>query len=143
MKKMVLLIMMLGGFLLAGCSVELDTSTSKSEQLAEDADDLSEAFSIVKQELKSLQKKKTLTAKDQELVAQQLKGLIKQINDFTKEDGSFLTDLPRKATKKVMDKKEKVLAEMLKKAEKGKLKPKDIDMLDDELSDDIEFKLFK
>ncbi|MHC0037770.1 hypothetical protein [Pseudoneobacillus sp. C159] len=143
MKKMVLLIMMLGGFLLTGCSIDIDTSTSKSERLATEAEGLAEAFSIVKKELKPLKKKTTLSAKDQDKVAQQLDGLIQQMNDFTEKDGSFFIDLTKKAMKKVMDKKEKVFVKMLQKAEKGELENKDIDTLMRELSDDIEIKLFK
>jgi hypothetical protein len=143
MKKIVVLIMLFGAFLLTGCSVEVDFSNSKSEEFALETENLTDEFTNTKHLLEPLKNKETLTGKDQQKVAKQLQKLNQQIENFRESKGSFLENVAKKATKKVLDDKEKVLVKMLEKAEMSQLETEDINSLIKELSDDIEIKLFK
>jgi hypothetical protein len=142
MNKIVVLTMLIGGFLLAGCSVEVDFSTSKTEEFAMEAENITDEFTKTKEMLEPLKDKDSLTEKEQQKVAKQLQKLYEKMENFKDNEGSFLEKVAKKATKKVLDEKEKVLVKMLEKAEKSHLETDDVNTLINELSDDIEIKLF-
>jgi hypothetical protein len=143
MKKLVVLTMAIGVYMLTGCSVEIDSSTSKTEEFAMEAENLTDEFINAKLMLEPLKDKDALTEKDQQKVAERLQKLKEKIENFREREGSFLENIAKKATNKILDKKEKVLVKMLEKAEKSQLETEDINRLIKELSDDIEIKLFK
>ena len=57
MKKIMVMSCILLGFLLAGCSVEFDTDSSKTDKFEEKAEALGNEFDAALEEVKQLEKK--------------------------------------------------------------------------------------
>ena len=62
-KKLMVMSCVLLGFLLAGCSVEFDTGSSKSEKFEDKAEALGNEFDATLEEVKQLEKKESLLLK--------------------------------------------------------------------------------
>lgn len=142
MKKIMMFSMMIVVFMLAGCSVDVDFDTPKSEQFADKAEELVNQFDASKDKIEPLEKKKNLTAKDQKLIVKELDQLTVAIDQFKEEEAPFLTKNLKKVLIKKLDEILEVLEEIHEKAEKGTANHDDVKTIINVLTDNIEFNLF-
>jgi hypothetical protein len=129
--------------LLSGCSVDIDTGTSKVEGFANVAEELGDTITNAKSELGPLQEKKVLTAKDQQAVVDHINRVTDVIHDFKEEESTFLAIMVKKAAGKELNNKEEVLLTIKEKAEKNEATEEDIKKMIETLSSDYEIKLLK
>jgi hypothetical protein len=131
MNKIIFLSLLFVGLLLTGCSEE--TLKSKSERFSTEAETLGETVEIVKDTLKPLEKKHTLSLKDQDLIVTQIENLTEEMNDFKEEEAPFLAV-------KELNKREKELINIKEKAQNDKAKVADIKRIRTILSTDFDMK---
>jgi hypothetical protein len=136
MKKITFLFLLFVGLLLTGCSGE--TLKSKSEKFSTEAEILGETVEIVKETLKPLEKKHTLSLKDQDLIVSQIESLTVEINDFKEEEAPFLAKIAKKLAVKELNKREKELLSIKEKAQNEKAKVADINRILTILSTDFD-----
>jgi outer membrane murein-binding lipoprotein Lpp len=136
MKKMIFLSMLFVGLLLTGCSEE--SLKSKSEKFSTEAKTLGETVEIVKDTLKPLEKKHTLSPKDQDLIVSQIDNLTEDINDFKEEEAPLLAKIAKKMAVKELNKKEKELLSIMEKAQNDKAKVADVNRILTILSTDFD-----
>jgi hypothetical protein len=136
MKKITFLFLLFVGLLLTGCSGE--TLKSKSEKFSTEAEILGETVEIVKETLKPLEKKHTLSLKDQDLIVSQIESLTVEINDFKEEEAPFLAKIAKKLAVKELNKREKELLSIKEKAQNEKAKAADINRILTILSTDFD-----
>ena len=141
MKKYGILSLMLI-CLLTGCSVEIDTGSSKEEQLATAAEELGLSFEETKETMELLKDQETLTAEDQKLIVKKLEQLIEEIEQFKDEDGTLIGKAAKKLAMNQLNKKEKILLNIREKAENETADISDIKKIMNTVSDDFEFSLF-
>jgi hypothetical protein len=142
MKKMIIFAMLITAFLVSGCSVEIETSSSKSEKFASNAEVLGDTFDNTKDILEPLKGKQILSTEDQKLITQQIDELKKVLDDFKAEEAPFLAEMAKKITLKQLNEKEKILLSIQEKAEKGNAKVKDVEEVIEAISADFEISLF-
>lgn len=143
MKKYLILLMLSGGILLTGCSVDLDTNSTQSERLSSEAEELAAQVELARGEISPLQDKEILTQKDIALIIENIDDVMKKIYEFEEEETSFVVKMAQKVAVKELKKKEEILSTIQEKAIKGDLIKEDIRLLVSELSPDFEYKLFK
>jgi hypothetical protein len=136
MKKITFLFLLFVGLLLTGCSGE--TLKSKSEKFSTEAEILGETVEIVKETLKPLEKKHTLSLKDQDLIVSQIESLTVEMNDFKEEEAPFLAKIAKKLAVKELNKREKELLSIKEKAQNEKAKVADINRILTILSTDFD-----
>jgi outer membrane murein-binding lipoprotein Lpp len=134
MNKMMIATVM-AGFLLTGCSVE--DLTSKSEKFASQAEALGEKIVDVKETFESLENRKTLSQKDQQLIVSELEALSDGLDLFEKEDAPLLAKAMKKMAVKELTKREKTLNRIKEKAQKGEAGKDDVEEVLALLSDDF------
>lgn len=130
-------------FLMTGCSVEIETSTSKSEEFSSIADELSSTFADVTDKMGQLPDKTELTSENQKLIVQQVNNLLKQIKKFKEAEAPFMAKKLKEMALKELNKKEEILIDIKEKAEKGTATVEDIENIIKTISDDFEINLFK
>lgn len=143
MKKLIIFIFMMGTFLLTGCSVEIDTNSSQSDKLASEADELADKVDEVKLDLKPLESKKELTRNDMQIVDEKIGEVLEKYYEFEEEETSYFVKMVQKVVINELHKKEEVLLSIQEKAGNGELENSDISILVNELSEDVEFSVFK
>lgn len=136
MKKMIFLSLLLVGLLLTGCSEE--TLKSRSEKFSTEAKTLGETVEIVKDTLKPLEKKHTLSLMDQELIVSQIEILTEDMNNFKEEEAPILAKVAKKMAVKELNKREKELLSIKGKAQNDKAKVADIKRILTILSTDFD-----
>jgi hypothetical protein len=136
MRKIIYLSMLFVGLLLTGCSGE--TMKSKAEKFSTEAETLGETVEIVKETLKPLEKKHTLSLKDQDLIVSQIESLTVEMNDFKEEEAPFLAKIAKKRAVKELNKREKELLSIKEKAQNEKAKVADINRVLTILSTDFD-----
>lgn len=141
MKKMMIILTMIIGLLLTGCSGE--TLKSKSEKFSSKAKTFGETVEIVKDTLKPLEKKHTLSRKDQDLLVNQIESLTEEMNDFKEEEAPFLAKVAKKMAVKELNKREKELLSIKDKAQNDKASVEDINTILNILSEDFEISALK
>jgi uncharacterized protein YyaL (SSP411 family) len=130
-------------FLTTGCSVEIETSSSKSEEFASTADELSSTFVDVKDKMEPLVDKKELTSEDQKLIIQEVNNLKQEIKNFKEEEAPFLAKKIKQMALKELNKKEEILVDVKEKAENEMATVEDVEKIIKTISDDFEINLFK
>lgn len=130
-------------FLMTGCSVEIETSTSKSEEFSSIADELSSTFADVTDKMGQLPDKTELTSENQKLIVQQVNNLLKQIKKFKEAEAPFMAKKLKEMALKELNKKEEILIDIKGKAGKGTATVEDIENIIKTISDDFEINLFK
>jgi hypothetical protein len=138
MNKIIFLSLLFVALLLTGCSEE--TLKSKSERFSAEAETLGDTVKIVKDTLKPLEKKHTLSLKDQDLIVIQIENLTEEMNDFKEEEAPFLAKIAKKMAVKELNKREKELINIKEKAQNDKAKVADIKRILTILSTDFDMK---
>jgi outer membrane murein-binding lipoprotein Lpp len=141
MKKMMIIFTLFIGLFLTGCSGE--TLKSKSEKFSSEAETLGETVKIVKNTLKPLENKYTLSSKDQYLIVSQIESLTEEMNDFKEEEAPFLANVAKKMAVKELNKREKELLRIKDKAQNDKASVEDIKTILNILSEDFEISSLK
>ncbi|MCM3765671.1 hypothetical protein [Neobacillus niacini] len=141
MRKFGILSLLLVMFL-TGCSVEIDTSSSKSDEFASKADELASTFMDAKDTLKPLKEKENLSSKDQEQIIKVINTLTDEIDEFKNEEAPFLAKKAKKVAVEVLNKKEKTLLNIKEKAEKETVTTEDVEKIIKTVSDDFKINLF-
>jgi hypothetical protein len=136
MKKIIFLFLLFVGLLLTGCSEE--TLKSKAEKFSTEAEVLGETVEIVKETLKPLGKKHTLSLKDQDLIVRQIESLTVEMNDFKEEEAPFLAKIAKKRAVKELNIRENELLSIKEKAQNEKAKVADINRILTILSTDFD-----
>jgi hypothetical protein len=142
MKKIIFLFMALFGFLLAGCSVDMDGVSKKAEDFGEKADELGVSFEKTADLMDKLEEKETLSSKDQERVVKRIEDLTEGIDEFKKEDAPFLAKTAKKVAMKKLNEKKVLLKDVKEKASNRTAEPEDLTILKESLSENIEINLF-
>jgi len=141
MKKIIIFSIMIVAFMLTGCSVDVGVVTSKSEQFADQAEELGNQFDASKEKLEQLEGKETLVTKDLELIVKEMDHLTKSIDQFKEEEAPFLAKKVKKVVVKKLDEIEEVIEGVHEKAEKGTANHDDVKIIINALTDNIEFNL--
>jgi hypothetical protein len=130
-----LVVLLVGTFLVTGCSI--DMSTSKTDEFATKAEAMGNKFMDAEDTFESFEEKDSITAEDQELVAEVVLGLLKAIEEF-KQDSSFVGKMAKKVASEKIDEKESILQEVLDKAANGTMEKADIQDLVEVLEADFD-----
>lgn len=130
-------------FIITGCSVEIETSSSKSEEFASTADELSSTFVDVKDKMESLVVKKELSSGDQKLIVKHVNDLTMEIQKFRDEEAPFMAKRIKKMALNELNKKEDILVDVKEKAENDMATVEDVEKIIKTISDDFEINLFK
>ncbi|MGG7619029.1 hypothetical protein [Bacillus coreaensis] len=130
-------------FIITGCSVEIETSSSKSEEFASTADELSSTFVDVKDKMESLVVKKELSSEDQKLIVKHVNDLTMEIQKFRDEEAPFMAKRIKKMALNELNKKEDILVDVKEKAENDMATVEDVEKIIKTISDDFEINLFK
>jgi hypothetical protein len=141
MKKMIIIFMMFMAFLLTGCSAQ--NFSSKSENFVSEAEIFGQTIVEVKDSLKPLENKPTLTQKDQALIVSQIESLIEEMNDFKEAEAPLLAIAAKKIALKELNKREKELNSMKEKAKNGRAEVEDVEKILHLLSDDFKISMFE
>ena len=141
MKKMMVMSCILVGFLLAGCSVEFDTDSSKTEKFEDKAEALGNEFDAALEEVKQLEKKEKLTSEDQKRIVTLVDDLTVVIEEFKDEKAPMLNWVKDFSIEKLIE-REDILLEIQEKAKNGEATIEDVKEMKKALSDDIEINLF-
>jgi hypothetical protein len=136
MNKIIFLSLLFVGLLLTGCSEE--TLKSKSERFSTEAETLGDTVEIVKDTLKPLEKKHTLSLKDQDLIVTQIENLTEEMNDFKESEAPLLAKVAKKMAVKELNKREKELKNIKEKAQNDKANVADIKRILTILSTDFD-----
>jgi hypothetical protein len=136
MNKIILLSLLCVGLLLTGCSEE--TLKSKSDRFSTEAETLGDTVEIVKDTLKPLEKKHTLSLKDQDLIVTQIENLTEEMNDFKESEAPLLAKVAKKMAVKELNKREKELKNIKEKAQNDKANVADIKRILTILSTDFD-----
>ena len=105
MKKIMVMSCILLGFLLAGCSVEFDTDSSKTEKFEDKAEALGNEFDAALEEVKQLEKKEKLTSEDQKRIVTLVDDLTVVIEEFKDEKAPMFNWAKDFSADKLMEKK--------------------------------------
>lgn len=143
MKKYLILLMLSGGILLTGCSVDLDMNSTQSERLSSEAEELAAQVELARADISPLQDKEILTKKEVLLIVEKIDDVMKKIYEFEEEETSFVVKMAQKLAVKELKKKEEILSSIQEKAINGTLAKDDVRLLVSELSPDFEYKLFQ
>jgi outer membrane murein-binding lipoprotein Lpp len=141
MKKIMVMSCILLGFLLAGCSVEFDTDSSKIDKFEEKAEALGNEFDAVLEAVKQLEKKDKLTSEDQKRIVTLVDDLTVVIEEFKDEKAPMFNWVKDFSTNKLKD-REDILLDIQEKAKNGKATTEDVKEMRKALSDDFEINLF-
>ncbi len=141
MKKLMVMSCILLGFLLAGCSVEFDTGSSKTEKFEDKAEALGNEFDAALEEAKQLEKKEKLTSEDQKRIVTLVDDLTVVIEEFKDEKAPMFNWAKDFSTDKLMERKE-ILLDIQERAKDGEATIEDVKEMRKALSDDIEINLF-
>jgi hypothetical protein len=136
MNKIIFLSLLCVGLLLTGCSEE--TLKSKSDRFSTEAETLGDTVEIVKDTLKPLEKKHTLSLKDQDLIVTQIENLTEEMNDFKESEAPLLAKVAKKMAVKELNKREKELKNIKEKAQNDKANVADIKRILTILSTDFD-----
>ena len=104
-KKMMVMSCVLVGFLLAGCSIEFDTDSSKSEKFEDKAEALGNEFDATLEEVKQLEKKEKLTSQDQKRIVTLIDDLSAVIEEFKGEKAPVLNWVKDFSVEKLLEEK--------------------------------------
>jgi hypothetical protein len=141
MKKIMVMSCILLGFLLAGCSVEFDTDSSKTDKFEEKAEALGNEFDAALEEAKQLEKKEKLTSEDQKRIVTLVDDLTVVIEEFKDEKAPMFNWAKDFSTNKLKD-REDILLDIQERAKDGEATIEDVKEMKKALSDDIEINLF-
>jgi hypothetical protein len=141
MKKIGMLLLVLA--LLGGCSVQIDTSTSKTDEFTSSVDGLSETLLLAKKKFMPFEGKQSFTKEEQAQIMETVEIVTDEMAEFKKEEAPLLGKMVKKVVMKQLIQKEKILLDIKEKAETGTITDKDISTLISTVSDDFEIKLFK
>ena len=141
MKKIMVMSCILLGFLLAGCSVEFDTDSSKTDKFEEKAEALGNEFDAALEAVKQLEKKDKLTSEDQKRIVTLVDDLTVVIEEFKDEKAPMFNWVKDFSTNKLKD-REDILLDIQEKAKNGKATIEDVKEMKKALSDNIEINLF-
>ena len=141
MKKIMVMSCILLGFLLAGCSVEFDTDSSKTDKFEDKAEALGNEFDAALEEAKQLEKKEKLTSEDQKRIVTLVDDLTVVIEEFKDEKAPMFNWAKDFSTDKLMERKE-ILLDIQERAKDGEATIEDVKEMKKALSDDIEINLF-
>jgi outer membrane murein-binding lipoprotein Lpp len=140
-KKLVVISCLLGSFLLAGCSVEFDTDSSKINKFADKAEALGNEFNVALEEVKLLEKKEKLSSEDQKQIVTLVDDLIVVMEEFKNEKAPMFNWAKNFSTDKLND-REDILLGIQEKAKDGEATIKDVIEMKKALSNDVEINLF-
>jgi len=141
MKKLMVMSFILLGFLLAGCSVEFDTGSSKIEKFEDKAEALGNEFDAALEEAKQLEKKEKLTSEDQKRIVTLVDDLTVVIDEFKDEKAPMFNWAKDFSTDKLIERKE-ILLDIQERAKDGEATIEDVIEMRKALSDDFEINLF-
>ena len=145
MKKIWIIPILLCGFLLTGCSVDLDLfpsdTESKAEKFASKAEAMGNQFDDTLAFLKQLEIKEKLAVQDQERIATEVDELLAVIEEFVNEDAPLFQGAKDFAVDKLKE-REEILLEIQERAKNGEATIEDVKDMKNALSDDIEINLF-
>ena len=141
MKKMVVISCLLAGFLLAGCSVDFDTDSSKTDKFEDKAEALGNEFDAALEEVKQMEKKDKLTSEDQKRIVTLVEDLTVVIEEFKDEKAPMLNWAKDLSNDKLMERKE-ILLDIQERAKDGEATIGDVIEMRKALSDDFEINLF-
>ena len=140
-KKMMVISCVLVGFLLAGCSIEFDNDSSKSEKFEDKAEALGNEFDATLKEVKQLEKKEKLTSQDQKRIVTLIDDLSAVIEEFKGEKAPVLNWVKDFSVEKLLEREDKLL-EIQEKAKSEDATIEDVKEMKQALTDDIEINLF-
>jgi hypothetical protein len=145
MKKIWIMPILLLGFLLTGCSVDLDLfpsdTESKAEKFASKAEAMGNQFDDTSAFLEELEIKEKLSVQDQERIVTEADALLAVIEEFANEDAPVFQGAKDFAVDKLKE-REEILLDIQEKAKSGEATMDDVKDMKNALSDDIEIKLF-
>ena len=141
MKKLMVMFCILLGFLLAGCSVEFDTDSSKTDKFEDKAEALGNEFDAALEEVKQLEKKDKLTSEDQKRIVTLVDDLTVVIEEFKDEKAPMFNWVKDISTDKLLEREERLL-NIQDRAKNGEATIKDVKEMKKALSDDIEINFF-
>ena len=141
MKKLMVMSCILLGFLLAGCSVEFDTGSSKTEKFEDKAEALGNEFDAALEEAKQLEKKEKLTSEDQKRIVTLVDDLTVVIDEFKDEKTPMFNWVKDFSTDKLMERKE-ILLDIQERSKDGEATIEDVIEMRKALSGDFEINLF-
>lgn len=146
MKKIWVVPFLLVGFLLTGCSVNLDLMPSdvesKAEKISSKADALGNQVDDTVAFLKQLEIKEKLTVHDQQMIVVKVQDLTSVIDAFIEEEVPLFQGAKDFAVEKLRERQE-ILVDIQEKAKNGEATIEDVKDMKNALSDNIEFSIFK
>lgn len=144
MKNIMMFMLVMAAILLTGCSVGFDfnSSSTKAEQFAEKADEFGDQVEFSRAALEKMEKKESLSSKDQKRLEKEMENLTAAIESFKDEEAPFLAKTAKKVAVKKLNEMEEVLSAIQEKAKEGTADREDIQTGIETLKDDLEFNLF-
>jgi len=143
MKKLMLITGISMSFILTGCSVDLDMSTSETEEFAMEVEKLADVFMDTKGELESLKENKSLSEEDEQLISKRVDELIDQMDEFKEENSSIVAKLAQTVAEEKLNEKEEILKNIKDKIKNQQVEMSDLDTILEVVSADVEWKLFE
>ncbi|WP_413309631.1 hypothetical protein AA0X95_13485 [Bacillus sp. 1P10SD] len=146
MKKFFVLSVVMFSFLVTGCSVEIDTGSSKitsqSTELEAKSEAIQDQFNEAMDMATELEGKNTLTTNDQKRLANQIEDVLSVITEFKEVNTPLIGKKIKNIAGKNLENREEILRRIQEKAEEGKATKEDVHKMKKALSDDVNIKLF-
>jgi outer membrane murein-binding lipoprotein Lpp len=146
MKKFFVLSVVMFSFLVTGCSVEIDTGSSKitsqSTELEAKSKAIQDHFNEAMDMATELEGKNTLTTNDQKRLANKIEDVLSVITEFKDVKTPIIGKKIKSIAGKNLKNREEILTKIQEKAEEGKATKEDVHKMKKALSDDLNFKLF-
>lgn len=146
MKKLIMLSLLVFAFLVTGCSVELETSSSKMESKADRVEakayELEQEFNEAKDLVNELEGKDSITSKDQKRISNQIDSVLAVIDELKEMETPVLGKTVEDFVGKNLNKREEALLEVQAKADEGTVTKEDLQKIEKAVSNDLNIKLF-
>lgn len=146
MKKLLIGSLLALTLLAAGCSVELETSSSlvesKADQIEAKANEVEQEFGEAKELVNELEGKRSIDSNDHKRISNQIDSALTVIDELKEMETPVLGKKVKDLAGKNLENREEALLEVQAKADEGTATRDDLQKMEKAVSDDLNIKFF-